>query len=68
LRCVQGLAADKQAAPKRGPMPEGLGWDPLDLSDPGTSIPDILRRCDWVDHGVPAVSHMQARGSLITWC
>ena len=36
-----------------------LGWEPLDLTDEGLQIPDLLKECSWVDHSVAAVTHMQ---------
>ena len=48
-----------------------LGWEPLDLTDEELRIPDLLKQCSWVDHGVPAVSHMrggsQVRSSPRDW-
>ncbi len=36
-----------------------LGWDPLDLTDEEVHIADLLKDCSWVDHSVPAVTHMR---------
>ncbi len=36
-----------------------LGWDPLDLTDEEVQIADLLKDCSWVDHSVPAVTHMR---------
>ena len=36
-----------------------LGWEPLDLTDEGLQISDLLKECSWVDHSVPAVTHMR---------
>ena len=36
-----------------------LGWEPLDLTDEELQISDLLKDCSWVDHSVPAVTHMR---------
>lgn len=49
----------REDPPGRGPIPEGLGWEPLDLSAPGGDIASLLAKCDWIDCLVPAVTHMR---------
>ena len=60
---VQGM--EEAQALARRPVPEGLGWEPLDLSAPGTSIPELLRQCSWIDHSVAGVTHMQVQPSSV---
>ena len=47
-----------------------LGWEPLDLTDEGSPVPELLQQCSWIDRTVPAVTHMrggsQARSSPCT--
>ena len=55
---AQGLEELRQDPPRRGPVPEGLDWEPLDLTAQGSDIAGLLGRCDWIDRGVPAIAHM----------
>ncbi|CAL8462237.1 g1768 [Coccomyxa elongata] len=56
---TEGLEELREDPPRRGPVPEGLDWEPLDLTAPGSDIAGLLARCDWIDREVPAIAHMR---------
>ena len=53
VRCLQGKKREQMDSHVE------LGWDPLDLTDEEVQIADLLKDCSWVDHSVPAVTHMR---------
>ncbi|KAL3136989.1 hypothetical protein ABBQ32_006586 [Trebouxia sp. C0010 RCD-2024] len=44
-------------SPNKGQVPEGLGWQPLDLSADDVDISQLLQQCRGIDHSVPGIIH-----------
>ena len=59
MGALEGREREQQDSPVE------LGWKPLDLTAEGVQISDLLKKCSWVDHSVPAVTHM--RGGSQVW-
>ncbi|KAL0033170.1 hypothetical protein WJX79_007045 [Trebouxia sp. C0005] len=42
---------------RMGHVPEGLGWQPLDLSPDDVDITQLLQQCRGIDHSVEGIQH-----------